>query len=155
MVDKSMIRLRSGSKLKVKKSFPFYDQTIHQTKEGFVWTGYLYGRPEKEIFTSLFEAKEALLLVMKTENTKFATYAFRLKHCMPISEAFYERKLWNHEGADDEPIRWGTDGGKAVAVRLDSMGTAVEFLSLHDWSNIHDWKLPDEGDWHYFKSTVR
>ena len=150
-----MVRLKDGSKLKVKKKFTFFDQTIHQTKMGFVWTGFLYGRPEKEVFASLFEAKEELVKTLKAENKRMATYAFRLKHCMPRGEAFYERKLWNHEGADKEPIRWGLTGGKAVAVRLDSMGCAVEFLSLHDWSNIHDWKLPDEGDWHYFKSSVR
>lgn len=150
-----MVKLKNGSQLKSKRKFTFYDETIHQTKVGYVWTGYLYGRPEKEIFASLFEAKEALLEVLKAENTKMNTYAFRLRHCMPKMEAFHERKFWNHEGADDEAIRWGLDGGKAVAVRLDSMGCAVEFLSLCDWSNKYCWELPEKGDWHYFKSSVR
>ena len=140
-----MVKLKNGMKIKVKRRFLFFDQTIHKTKVGYVWA--------QEIYGSLWEAEEAITNFITSNNKRLSTYAYRVKHCMPIGEALYERKLWNHEG-DDEMIHWGSDGGKAVAVRLDSMGCAVDYLSLCDWSNKYCWELP-EGDWHYFKHSVR
>ena len=40
------------------------------------------------------------------------------------------------------------DGGQAVAVRVDTLGKPVEYLSFSDYI-VRGFELP-EGDWHYF-----
>jgi hypothetical protein len=41
-----------------------------------------------------------------------------------------------------EPYRWGNDGGMAVAVKVDSRGRPVSYMSLEELSNEYNWFLP-------------
>jgi hypothetical protein len=142
-----MIKLKNGTKVKVKKTCKFFAKKIHLTKLGWVWVD-KYSH-EINTYPSLYEAEQAIIEKKKQCNTNWYTYAYRVRNCMTESDALYEKKLWNHEGSDDSFIHWYRDGGKAVAVKLDSIGKPVDYLSLCDWSNKYKWKLP-EGNWHMF-----
>tara|TARA_Y100000034_G_scaffold113486_1_gene148558 strand:+ start:558 stop:980 length:423 start_codon:yes stop_codon:yes gene_type:complete len=137
-----MITLETGQKLKSKRTHSYFDEKINLTKIGYVW--------KKKVFPSLEEAEHAILLVLVTKNKKAATCAWRVRNCIPRAKALYIKSQWAHPGSDNERIWWGEDGGLAVAVKLDSLGKAIEFLSLCDWSNKYQWQLPSEVKWHYF-----
>ena len=141
-----MISLNNGSKVKVKSTSTFFNERICRTKHGWVWVN-AWG-VEKATFPSQHEAEEAILIHIRKANTETFTYVYRRDNCMTKVDAFQKKKLWDHPGADNSRIYWG-DGGIAVAVRLDNLGKAVDYLSLDDWSNRFNWSLP-EGNWHYF-----
>ena len=140
-----MITLRNGSKLKIKDSSFLFGHEIYLTKVGYV----VQFRREDFVFASLWEAEEKVLEIVKEKNLYLSTFVYSRKHCLAYSDASQIRKDWTHPGADNSFIYWGLEGGQAVAVKVDSLGKPIDYLSLCDWSNKHNWRLPT-GDWHYF-----
>ena len=148
-----MICLKNGSKVKIKSTSTFFNERICRTKHGWIWVNAITG-VENATFASQEEAEEAIFQSVREANTLLSTWVRHRAHCMPMWKAFQEKKLWNHPGSDNERICWFNEGGLAVAVKLDSLGKAVDYLSLDEWSNKFNWSLP-EGNWHYFTSHFR
>jgi hypothetical protein len=138
-----MITLKCGRKLKVKSSSFFFRKEVYLTKLGWVC--------EKEVYSSRFEMEEAILSLVRNENERKYTWAYLRPGCMPGRKAREERALWGGGRMVQDRIYWWGDGGLAVAVKLDSLGCPVDYLSLDEWSNIYNWSLPP-GDWHMFQS---
>ena len=138
------------TKAKVKKVSTFFDHTLHTTKEGVVVTP--SWELSSEIFPTLNAAQEAIQEAIKARNTAYATWADAVPNCINKVEALDLKRLWCVDG-DNSPIYWGEQGGQAVAVKLDSLGKRVDYLSLSDWA-ANGWELPEEGDWHFFSRSL-
>ena len=146
-----MICLKNGSKVKIKSTLTFFEEKIYQTKVGWIWVNPITG-VENASFPSQHEAEDAILQSIKARNTSSSIWVHHRDHCIAMWQAFQKKELWDHPG-DNERIYWFNEGGLAVAVKLDSLGKAVDYLSLDEWSNKFNWSLP-EGDWHYFSSWL-
>ena len=142
-----MITLECGRKLKVKSSSSFFGKEVYLTKMGWVCG---LGRWRSNIvFPSRFEMEEAIIAAIRAENKEKYTWAFLRKGCMSARRAKQEWNDWSRGRVTG--ITWFNQGGLAVAVKLDSLGLPVDYLSLDEWSNKHNWSLPP-GDWHMFRS---
>jgi len=140
-----MITLRNGRKLKIKEEFVFFGHKIALTKAGYVVQQFR----KDYFFASLHEAEEKVLEIVRKKNLHSSTYCYTRKHCLAYPDASQIKKDWTHPGADNSFIYWAIEGGQAVAVKVDSLGKPVDYLSLCEWSNKYNWRLPT-GDWHYF-----
>lgn len=138
-----MHTLENGRKVKIKKSHKFFDRPIVETKMGF--------HALKRTFSTLEEAEAAVFDHVSARNAVRSRYVHNVRNCIPREKATQLARDWGtlEEG---EKIHWFEKGGLAVAVRLDSRGKAIDYLSLDEWSNRHKWNLPPE--WQFFHNNL-
>lgn len=138
-----MHTLENGRKVKVKKNHKFFNQVIVETKLGF--------HTLESTFSTLEEAEAAVFDYVSARNAVRARYVHNVRNCISRENATQLASDWGTL-KDGEKIHWFEEGGLAVAVRLDSLGNAMDYLSLDEWSNRHKWNLPPE--WQFFHNNL-
>ena len=138
-----MHTLPSGRKVKIKKTHLFFNRPIVQTKVGF--------HALKLTFSTLEEAEVAVFNRVSARNAARARYVYNVRNCISRQQATQLSRDWG-EIREGEKIHWFDQGGLAVAVRLDSLGKAVDYLSLDEWSNRYKWTLPK--GWEFFHNNL-
>lgn len=138
-----MHTLTNGRKVKVKKNHKFFNLLIVETKLGF--------HALKKTFSSLEEAERAVFDRVSARNAVRARYVYNVRNCISRQDATQLARDWGtlEEG---EKIHWFNQGGLAVAVRLDSLGNPVDYLSVDEWSNRYKWNLPK--GWEFFHNNL-
>ena len=140
----------NGSSFKIKKERSFLGGTLYLTKEGWA------AQPPNsyELLTGFdreWDAEAAVFDYVSARNAVRSRYCYHVRDCIPRDKATQLARDWG-EMRDGEKIHWFEEGGLAVAVRLDSLGNAVDYLSLDEWSNKYHWSLPD--GWEFFHNNL-